>query len=185
MRNLLRYAMSALGVALLSLGITSCEAIVEELPTYEETSLICEKDDAPDFKVTTIEGETFTLSEHRGEVVLVVFFSHTCPDCKSLFDDLNKQTTEIEDLDVSFIAISRGGTEQEIKDYIATNGYTFDVAVDENRVVYNRYATMYVPRTYLIDKDGVVSMATIEYDVNHAPELLERMRELNGVHNGY
>ena len=153
------------------MGITACGAINEELPTYEETSIVEVGDVAPDFSATT-------LSTMRDEVVLLIFFSHTCPDCKALFNDLNASYEEFTDMGVRTIAIARDGDVEEVTQYVEDNDYRFDVAVDNNRKIYNLFATMYVPRAYLINQQGVVDFTTVEYAASHVPQLMERATAL-------
>ena len=154
------------------LTFSACNTINEDLPTYEETSIVSVGDIAPDFTTTLLNGGSVTLSELRDEVVMLVFFSHTCPDCKALLDDIVAAKSDFEAAQVKVLAISRGGQESEIREYVATNNYNFDVAVDDTKEIYNLYATMYVPRTYLIDRTGIVVHTTIEYAKSHVADLL-------------
>ncbi len=167
-----------LSVALLSmaLAIVGCGTISENLPTYEETSIIGVGDIAPDFSVTLIGGEDVTLAEVlEQQPLLLIFFSHTCPDCKALLDDMQEAKQHIDALGVRLLAISRDGTADEVESYFRDNGYQFDVAVDIEKSVYNLYATMYVPRTYMIGRSGVVHYTTIEYSEHHILNLIDMM----------
>lgn len=155
-----------------------CGAITEELPTYEETSIVHIGDQAPDITATTLHGEEFTLSEYRGEVVLLVLFSHTCPDCKALLDDVMLYKSDIDDMGARVMAIAREGNRDDIEEYMIKNGYLFDVVVDNNREIYNTYATMYVPRTYLINNEGIVVYTTIEYDSSYIPTIVDQIETL-------
>ena len=58
------------------------------------------------------------------------------------------------------------------------NNYHFDVVVDNKRAIYNTYATMYVPRTYLINTEGIVTYTTIEYDSSYIPTILTEINSL-------
>ena len=173
--------MRLLNIAILgvvAVAMTRCGAINEDLPTHVESSIIVAGDVAPDFSATTLRGEEFTLSATRGEVVLLVLFSHTCPDCKALFDDLMLHKSEIESLGVRLIAVSRGGSKDEIEAYVRDNGYDIEVIADSSKYIYYLYATTYVPRTYLIDRAGVVDSITIEFDSDHLPHIIGRIRQL-------
>ena len=152
--------------------LVACGSITEGLPTHEESSIVVVGDEAPDFTATLLGGESVTLAELRGEVVLLVLFSHECPDCKMFLDDMERARTEFEELGVRILAIERDGSAEEVEAYMALHGYDFDVAVDDNRAIYNLYATMYVPRTYLIDSEGVIVYATIEYDASYVAQIL-------------
>lgn len=174
----MRRVFYAISMATMILLATGCEAINEELPSYEETSIVTCQEQAPDFTTTLLSGESITLSNLRGQVVLLIFFSHTCPDCKALLDDLKAANEEMEALGVRIVAIAREGTKNEIEGYLSTNGYSFDTAIDNNREIYNLYATMYVPRCYLIDKEGMVVATTVEYQPDHVPTLLSQIETL-------
>jgi cytochrome c-type biogenesis protein len=140
--------------------------------------LVTVGDMAPDFTARTLQGEIFTLSEERGNVVLVVLFSHTCPDCKALFNDIVSRIDDIEASGVRMIAVSRGGTQHEIEEYMLTNGYTFDVIADSSAEIYKLYATTYVPRTYLVDRDGVIRYTTIEYNATYVDDIIQQISHL-------
>ncbi len=170
--------LTTLSILIATIFLHGCGTINEELPSYEETSIVNVGDEAPDFTATTLAGDMFTLSEHRGEVVLLILFSHTCPDCKALLDDMNGVLTDIEALGARVIAIAREGNRADIEEYMIKNGYLFDVVVDNNREIYNSYATMYVPRTYLINTEGIVTYTTIEYDSSYIPTILTEINYL-------
>ena len=157
---------------LVAICFAACGTIGEEYPTHEESSVVGVGDIAPDFTVELLGGERETLSELRGEVVLLVLFSHECPDCKMLMDDMQAARDYFDDLGVRILAIERDGSAEDVETYMASHGYDFDVAVDDNRAIYNLYATMYVPRTYLIDSEGVIVHATIEYDASYVARIL-------------
>ena len=165
-------------VGMATLLCVSCDMINDELPSYKESSLVTVGDMAPDFTATTLTGESFTLSEERGNVVLVVLFTHTCPDCKALFNDIMPRIKDIEASGARIIAVSRGGTQHEIEEYMLSNGYTFDVIADSSAKIYKLYATTYVPRTYLVDRDGVIRHTTIEYDATYVDDILQQISHL-------
>ena len=157
---------------LVAICFAACGTIGEEYPTHEESSVVGVGDVAPDFAVELLGGERVTLAELRGEVVLLVLFSHECPDCKMLMDDMQAARDYFDDLGVRILAIERDGSAEDVETYMASHGYDFDVAVDDNRAIYNLYATMYVPRTYLIDSEGIIVHATIEYDASYVARIL-------------
>ena len=157
---------------LVAIYFAACGTIGEEYPTHEESSVVGVGDVAPDFTVELLGGESVTLAELRGEVVLLVLFSHECPDCKMLMDDMKAARDYFDDLGVRILAIERDGSAEDVDIYMASHGYDFDAAVDDNRAIYNLYATMYVPRTYLIDSEGIIVHATIEYDASYVARIL-------------
>lgn len=156
---------------------TSCSVIEEQLPTYEETSLVGVGDKAPDFCTTSLDGKELSLSSAAGEVVMLILFSHECPDCKALLDELQTIIDGGEALPTT-MAISRGGSEEAIMAYRDENGYTVDMAADSDKQIYGLYATMYVPRYYLIDEEGVIRMTKFEYYEGDLREMLDLAKEI-------
>lgn len=155
--------------------VASCNVIEEELPSYAETSVVGVGDHAPQFEIESLGGEMLRMP--NSEITLLVLFSHTCPDCKALFDELQGYVESDEELP-AIMAISRGGTEEEIARYRAENNYTIAMAADPQKEVYYKYATMYVPRCYLIDGSGVILFMTYEYTAGDARLMIDKYQEL-------
>ncbi|NHJ85577.1 MAG: redoxin domain-containing protein, partial [Asgard group archaeon] len=52
---------------------------------------------APNFSVTTLSGENFTLSDYQGKVVVLDFMSVTCEPCKQLMPELKEISEDFND----------------------------------------------------------------------------------------
>ena len=63
-----------------------------------------------------------------------------------------------------FLPVSRGEKRETVEAFREKTGYTFPMGLDSARTVYDRYATDYIPRNFLIDKQGKVILATVGYD---------------------
>lgn len=145
-------------VAIAAFTFTGCnELVIEDLPTYEESSLVNEGDNAPLFSATLLDGTAVSLADYRGEYMMLILFSHTCPDCKTLLDDLHSG-----DMAMTVLAVGRDATTTQLQEYCSKNGYTVDMIADNNRAIFNLYATTYVPRVYIIDPQGVIEKMYIE-----------------------
>ena len=152
----------AVFVVVATLLASGCDVINESLPTYEQSSIVKQGDYAPVFVAQTIDGESVEVGGERDKALLLILFSHTCPDCKNLFTALQDAIDSgVEHPDI--IAVSRGGSEADIRSFRSENGYTFPMVADENKDIYYLYATTYVPRCYVIDTKGVVQFITYEY----------------------
>ena len=166
-------------VSILALVFTGCGMhVIEDLPTYEESSLVNEGDNAPLFSATLIDGTAVSLADYRGEYMMLILFSHTCPDCKMLLDELQGLINSEVPMP-SILAVGRDATEEELREYSAAAGYTVAMVADADRRIFNLYATTYVPRVYLIDALGTVAMLKIEYSHNTLTELIEYANSLS------
>lgn len=154
-------------------AVISCEVITDKLPSYAETSLVKVGDKAPHFTIESIDGEMLTMP---CEVpTLLILFSHTCPDCQNMMRDLQAHLDTTQE-EPKIIAISRGGTREEITAFREEYGLRFPIAADETKEIYYDYATMYVPRCYVIDSQGTIQHVTYEYAEGDIDTLMGQLK---------
>lgn len=109
---------------------------------------------APDFALRAMNGATFRLSEHRGEVVVLNVWATWCPPCRFEipgFVDLQKKFA---DEGVTFVGLS---VDEEglaaVRPYFAEREVNYP-QVASRQVAWQKYGGDAVPRTYVIDKQG-------------------------------
>ncbi|MDO4757965.1 MAG: TlpA disulfide reductase family protein [Rikenellaceae bacterium] len=159
-------------VVALLLAVTLTACIEDEVPTYESTTRVRVGEMAPDFTVEMLSGQSLTLSELRGDVVLLLFFSSWCPDCLAEMTQLDERLAPFAERGFRLVAISRGEPRADIEQFRAEHGFGYDLGLDESRAIYERYATRYVPRNFVIGRDGHVTALTVEYDAEEFEELM-------------
>lgn len=152
--------------------MAGCESVIEELPSYEESSIVHVGDPAPPFEICSIDGDTLVMPTQRA--TLLILFSHTCSDCQHLMTDLQQSIGDGEH-GYNIMAISRGGTQQEIEAFRNEYELRFPIAADEDKSIYSMYATMYVPRCYVVDQQGIVRFVTFEYEAGDVDRLLAEL----------
>jgi peroxiredoxin len=146
-------------VCLLLLGVEAIRAADEA-----ETTLTKVGQPAPAFTVTTLDGKTFDLAAHKGRVVLVNFFATWCGPCMAEMPALEKQVWQrFKGDQFTMIAIGREHTNEELGPFPQKHALSFPVAGDPKRAVYAKYATQYIPRSYVIGRDGKILFQTMGY----------------------
>lgn len=137
------------------------------------TTLVRAGDAAPDFTVELFDGGETTLSALRGKVVLLNFWATWCPPCR---EELARVQTELIDRfagrEFVFLPVSRGEERSAVATFRERTGHAFPMALDAERTVYDLYATNYIPRNFLIDRDGRVVVATVGYEEEEFAELI-------------
>ena len=144
----------------------------------ESTTLVEVGEKAPDFTVEMFDGTQVSLRELRGKVVLLNFWATWCPPCR---EELARVQTDIIDRFAGkpfvFLPVSRGETRETVAAFREKMGYTFPMGLDSARTVYDRYASNFIPRNFLIDRDGKIVLATVGYDEKEFDELIRTIEK--------
>lgn len=138
----------------------------------EKTTLINVGDTAPDFTVTMLDGRQIKLSELRGNVVMLCFWATWCPPCRQELSHLQADVIDkYQGKKLVVLPISRGEKRDVVEKFIIDNGYKFGVGLDTDRKIYDQYASNYIPRTFIINKQGKVVYRTAGYDEEVAKQV--------------
>lgn len=131
---------------------------------------------APDFTLKNLDGESVSLSDYEGKIVLLNFWATWCVYCDIEMPDLNKLNDEFDDVVV--LAVDVMEDKQTVKDYIEEGGYDFDVVLDTEGEVAQTYLVSAFPTSYFIEHDGTVIGAVpgmLEYD--QMVEIIDKIKE--------
>lgn len=139
---------------------------VRQTEKAEETQAQAELQLAPDFTLVDQFGDTHTLSEYQGKTVFLNFWATWCGPCQNEMPDIQKLYEEhggnSEDLIVLGVANPKTDeypqnsdvSEEEVKQFMEENGYSYPVAMDTTGQVFAEYGISAFPTTFMIDKDG-------------------------------
>jgi peroxiredoxin len=117
-------------------------------------------EEAPDFQLETLTGETLTLSQFRGQPVLLSIGATWCPDCRleaPLLQQLHERQTGL-----VILAIDSKEDAQTVQEYADEFGLTFPIALDLDGTVNDAYRVWAIPTNLLIDENGIVRARVIE-----------------------
>lgn len=109
---------------------------------------------APDFSLARLGGGTISVAEFRGKKpVIVDFWASWCPNCRRDMPNLNRYYEKYKD-QVEVIGVNLQEAEPTVKDFIASRGISFPIALDPTGHASQIYGIQYTNTHFLIDKEG-------------------------------
>ncbi|MFK8793743.1 peroxiredoxin family protein [Planococcus plakortidis] len=129
---------------------------VDFLPTDEG---LARGELAPDFELTTLEGEEMRLSDYRGQAVILNFWATWCPPCRAEMPHMQtfyekQQGNDVEVLAVNLTTEDRGMA--EIEKFVEEFDLEFPIPMDIDGDIGALYQAFSIPTSYIIDREGRV-----------------------------
>jgi peroxiredoxin len=134
------------------------------------TSPIGEK--APDFSAVDLTGKRVTLSDYRGNIVVIHFAATWCPFCNAEAPHLQALAEEYRDRGVKVLVIDVKEPEETVARWAKRSGFSFPVLLDTEGKIAASYALPDIlpdlPRdetvlasNLLIDRDGRIAFYSL------------------------
>lgn len=114
---------------------------------------------APDFTLSDREGRPFRLSEHRGKVVILNFWTVTCQPCVEEMPELETLARIVAERDdIELVAISTDRSWDTVSTVVGSESPLRVLLDPDKAVVRDRFGTRLYPETWIIDRQGVIRM---------------------------
>lgn len=123
---------------------------------------------APDFTLVDQNGDTHVLSDYKGKMVFLNFWTTWCGYCKQEMPEIQalyeSHGGNEEDLVVLGVANPKSqeyprnadASQAEVEQFLKDKGYTFPVVMDTTGEVFGAYGVTSFPTTFMIDTEGNV-----------------------------
>jgi peroxiredoxin len=76
------------------------------------------------------------------------------------------------------LSIGRDHSQEEINAFIKKKKFTFPIYADKGKLIYNLFATKFIPRNYLIDQNGKVVYVSTGFTKEEFEELKTKINSL-------
>lgn len=115
---------------------------------------------APDFTLKNLQGEEVSLSDFKGQPVLINFWATWCPPCRFEMPAIQKMYEQYQDEGFVVLAVDVEEPISTVKQYIEQGGYTFPVLLDyKGQVANGPYRIRAFPTSYFVDREGKIAVA--------------------------
>lgn len=119
----------------------------------------------PDFTLTSLDGESYTLASLRGKVVLIDFWATWCPPCRNSIPHLISLYEKYKDRGFIVLGISLED-KMTLESFRSTANITYPILLGTNEVA-KAYDVTSIPKSIFVDKSG----KTRKVQVGFSPEL--------------
>jgi len=111
---------------------------------------------APELTLTDLRGETVSLDDYLGRVVLVNNWATWCPPCRTEMPELLAYYEAHMDEGFVLIAIESGESQDEVTAFVESYSLTFPVWLDPLGKALDAFQNWNLPSSYVIDSNGFV-----------------------------
>jgi peroxiredoxin len=133
---------------------------------------------APDFALHAAAGDNVRLSEHRGEVVVLSFWSSRCTSCRTQLAALNRSFETYRSAGLSIYGVGVDDDPVQSRDFARSARVDFALLLDPAKEVSRSYQVDNLPMTVLIDRSGTVRYVLRDYSAASSTLYLQQLRML-------
>jgi peroxiredoxin len=114
-------------------------------------------DVAPPFTLALFDGSRLSLSELRGQVVVVNFWASWCAPCRREAPALQQVWDDYQARGVAFVGVTYMDAPEASQAFVDEFGLVYPNGVDERRQISRAYGVSAVPETFVIDRAGRIA----------------------------
>ena len=133
---------------------------------------------APDFALHSYTGDNVRLSEHRGEVVVLTFWSSRCSSCATHLATLDRSYGTYHSAGLQMYGIGVDDDADRARDYVHAHRVGFPMLADPDKSVSRSYQIDNLPMTVLIDRGGTVRYFHRDFGSKSEALYLQQLRAL-------
>lgn len=113
---------------------------------------------APDFTLQTIDGETVTLSDLRGQAVLVNIWASWCSPCRAEMPAMQRVYEDYKSKGLVILAVNSTvqDSAESARSFAAELGLTFPIQLDIEGIATRLYEAQGLPASFFIGRDGII-----------------------------
>jgi cytochrome c biogenesis protein CcmG/thiol:disulfide interchange protein DsbE len=132
---------------------------------------------APNFTVQDADRK-ITLSDYRGQVVVLNFWATWCPPCVEETPSLVQMQQRLKDKGIVVLAVSTDADDAAYHRFIKDHNVNLLTVRDAKQTSNSLYGTVMFPETWIIDRNGVVRRKFVGAVDWNTPEVIEFLTRL-------
>ena len=140
---------TSLGLFMLSSLLSPTVVISAELEAYGNQASV-------DFSLPDLKGNTQSLSDYKGKVVLVNFWASWCPPCIYEMPELTGLKKQLTDQPFEILALNVGEKKYKVRKFAKLINFHLPVLLDTSKETFDDWDIKTLPTSFLIDAEGKI-----------------------------
>jgi peroxiredoxin len=143
------------------------------IPAWSETG-----GSAPNFTLTDRDGNTVSLQDLRGQVVMINFWASWCGPCREEMPLLEQIHQRYESLGFTLLGVNVEENSGDAKAWLRDRPVSFPILFDPGNRVSKLYDVVAMPSTVLVDRQGNVRFLHHGYQAGYEDQYQDQVRLL-------
>ncbi len=133
---------------------------------------------APDFALQSRDGETVSLAQLRGQVVMINFWATWCGPCREEMPHLEALHQRYAALGFTLLGINVEENSEDAEEWLEEMPVSFSILFDPENYVSELYDVVAMPSTVLVDRQGNLRFSHHGYQPGYENEYQTQIRAL-------
>jgi peroxiredoxin len=133
---------------------------------------------ATEFSLSSLAGQPVSLSQYKGNVVLVNFWATWCGPCQQEMPLLDQMYKKYKPAGFTLLGVNVDKEAPAVKELLARKPVSFPVLLDPENSVSRAYHVADMPSSVIIDRKGIVRYVHRGYRPGDENEYQDRIRQL-------
>jgi len=136
---------------------------------------------SPQFELLDMKGRQHSLSDYRGNIVLLQFWATYCTPCRKEMPTMNRLIEKMQGKDFRIVTINMAESKAQVQRFLDEVPVDFPVLLDSDGATLGQWKVFAAPANFILDKSGNIIFTlygAIEWD---SPEIVEKLSALTGA----
>ena len=131
---------------------------------------------APEFRLANRAGGEVTLSQLRGQVVMINFWASWCGPCRQEFPALDQIYAKYKPMGFTLVGINVESEKSDAERFLGQQRVSFPILFDPDNKVSGSYGVRAMPTTVLVDRQGRLRWQHMAYKPGDEAKYIEQIR---------
>jgi len=165
--------------SLLTLNAVPANVKLSNYVPYEAPKPLRKRSVAPDWALPTLSGDTLSLSDLRGKVVLIDFFYKSCAPCCAALPALQRLHEKYKDRGFVMVGIDPfdDPDEDAMADFLSKRGVNYTVAFADRELAETYHVSGY-PTLFFVNRKGKIMQVYVGYSKDMEAEIERQLLKM-------